>query len=292
MADAVNAVANVKTDAVLWYNVGIYEDLGYGVPNPSNDIGSLNPSIIDITNLIGRALFLLMHHEDVDLSVPPSINTCKRVHQLYVRAGAILSGRAVPPNKENLETEHVSPAGEVFRVWPVPYFKVRNAYLRRWAQWVLICLGEAMQHTENRKTIEISTTFAAMVGKYLKRAYDNMAIELFGKTQDEVADRSFTLKPEDFAAYDPAKFFTPQEMIDTVPALDNVFTEDRKARLAAGIPLTELPVLQPYPGNLVSIYERMRKTREATVNPDSGQPNNDGSRVNPTPVFPQGTSFV
>lgn len=291
-AQPVAAVNNTSTDAVLWYRVGIYGDLGYGVPNPSNDIGTLNPNIADITNLIGKNLFNMMHHEDVDLTVPPSINTLMRVHQLYVRAGQLLSGRAVPPNVPNMETAHVSPAGDIFRVWPIPYFKVRNAYMRRWASWVMVCLAECFQHTENRKTTEISTAFAAMIGQYMLRIYANMSIELFGKTREEAYTAGFLLKPEDFATYDPAKFFTPTEMVDTVSPLDNVFTEDRKSPLASGIPITELPVLQPYPTNLVTAYAAMREQANATINPDTGQPQTDGSRVEPAPVYPTSSAFV
>ena len=65
----------MNTDAVLWYNVGLFGEFGYGVPNPSDDVGSLNPNIIDCVNLIGRNLFNIMHHEDVDMRTPPSINT-------------------------------------------------------------------------------------------------------------------------------------------------------------------------------------------------------------------------
>ncbi len=60
------------TDAVLWYNVGEFGQLGYGVPNPSDDPGSLNPHILDLVSLTGRVLFRMMHHEDVDLRIPPA----------------------------------------------------------------------------------------------------------------------------------------------------------------------------------------------------------------------------
>ena len=38
-----------NTDAVLWYNVGEFGKAGYAVPNWSNDVGSLNPQILDWT---------------------------------------------------------------------------------------------------------------------------------------------------------------------------------------------------------------------------------------------------
>ena len=68
--------------------------------------------------LVGRNLFHIMHHEDADLRIPPSINTLKRVHKLYLRAANILAGRAVPPGENNMEVQHARPAGEVFRVYP------------------------------------------------------------------------------------------------------------------------------------------------------------------------------
>jgi len=248
-----------NTDSVLWYNVGIFGEAGYAVPNWSNDIGSLNPQVLDWVDLVGRNLFHIMHHEDVDLRIPPSINTCKRVHKLYLRAANILAGRAVPAGVDNLEVQHARPAGEVFRVYPTPYFKVRNPFLRRWAGLILVSLAEAMQHTENRKEMEISSNFAGTVGQYIKRVYTNMAIELFGKSRDVAVADGFALTEEDLAAYNPTEFFTSTEMVDTVPRLDRVFTEDRLELLAEGLAVTELPAnLGPWPTNLTNFYSENR----------------------------------
>lgn len=253
-----------NSDAVLWYNVGVFGEAGYAVPNWSNDVGSLNPQIIDWVDLVGRNLFNLMHHEDVDLRVPPSINTCKRIHKLYLRAASILAGRAVPSGVDNMEGFHTRPAGEVFRVYPTPFFKVRNPFMRRWAELVLMSLAEAMQHTENRKEMEISMAFAGQVGQYIRRVYTNMAIELFGKTREEAWADGFRLTDADLAAYNPADFFTSTEMVDTVPRLDRVFTEDRLEHLAEGLPVTELPAdLAPWPTNLTNLYGATR--RDATI---------------------------
>ena len=264
-----------NSDAILWYKVGIFGDAGYAVPNWSNDIGSLNPTILDWVQLVGRNLFHIMHHEDVDLRIPPSRNTLERVHKLYLRAGSILAGRAVPAGERNMEVQHVRPAGEVFRVFPVPFFKVRNPFLRRWAELVLISLAEAMQHTENRKEMEISTAFAGQVGQYLRRVYENMAIELFGKQRTEAMASGFVLSEADFAAYNPSEFFTATEMVDTVPRLDRVLTEDRLELLAEGIPVTQLPAdLAPWPTNLLNFYANTRtdSTMGGGGSPSSGQP--------------------
>ena len=254
-----------NTDAVLWYNVGVFGDAGYAVPNWSNDVGSLNPQVLDWVDLVGRNLFHMMHHEDVDLRIPPSINTCKRVHKLYLRAANILAGRAIAPGEDNMEVMHTRPAGEVFRVYPVPFFKVRNPFLRRWAGLILVSLAEAMQHTENRKEMEISTAFAGQVGQYLRRVYVNMAVELFGKTRAEATADGFVLTDADLVAYDPSKFFTSTEMVDTVPRLDRVFTEDRLELLSEGIPITELPAdIAPWPTNLSAFYGATRTDGNVT----------------------------
>lgn len=247
-------MAVTNTDAVLWYNVGIFGEIGYGVPNPSDDVGSLNPQIIDLVNVIGRNLFNIMHHEDVDLRIPPSINTLRRVHRLYIRAGQILAGNAIPPGQNNMETMHVNPGGEVFKVYPVPFFRVRNRFLKRWANWIMMSLAECMQATENRKAIEISTLFAGQVGQYFTRVYQNMAIELFGKTREEAMRDGFLLTEADLTSYNPASFFTSVEMVDTVPALNYVLTEDRLKVLSEGINVTDLPALQPWPVNLTTFY--------------------------------------
>jgi hypothetical protein len=163
-----------------------------------------------------------------------------------------------------MEVQHARPAGEVFRVYPVPYFKVRNPFVRRWAGLVLVSLAEAMQHTENRKEMEISTAFAGQVGQYIKRVYVNMAIELFGKSRSAAYADGFVLSDADFAAYNPGDFFTQTEMVDTVPRLDRVFTEDRLELLAEGIPVTQLPAnLGPWPTNLTNLYEGTRT--DATI---------------------------
>ena len=283
----------INTDAVLWYNVGQFGQLGYGVPNPSDDPGSLNPIILDIVHLTGRNLFTIMHHEDVDMRTPPSINTIRRIHKLYIRLGQILAGRAIPPGELNMETLHVQPAGDTFKVFPVPFFKVRSPFLRRWSEMIMIMMAEAMQHTENRKSMEISTNFAGQIGQYMTRLYGNMASELFGKTRDEVKVPGFLLTEEELGNYDPSRFFTSSEMIDTVPHLGHVFTEDRLSVISDGIPVTSLPELQPWPTNLTSYYNAKKKFRDANTDgishddpSASGSPSAGGGPVIPPPPGP------
>ncbi len=253
-----------NTDAPLHYNVGVFGQAGYAVPNWGNDPGALNPTIIEFVDLAGRNLFAFMHSEDADLRTPPSINTCKKLHRLYVRATRLLMGRAVPYGEDNLEVAHQRPAGEIYRVYPIPFFKVRSPYMRRWAGLAMTSICDAMQHTEGRKEVEISEAFAGQVLQWLHRAYTNMAIELFNIDRAVALSTGFELSDADFSAYNPAEFFTHTELVDTVPRLDRVFTEDRLEVLAEGIPVTELPELKPWPQNLSDLYSVIRS--DATIN--------------------------
>lgn len=241
----------VTSDTVRWYNVGKFGDAGYAVPAFGDDVSTLNPNISELTDLIGQNLFALMHQEDVDMRTPPSINSLRAVHSLYVRAGQILTARAVPPGQSEFRTTHVSPAATVFKVYPIPFFKVRNPHLKRWAGFTLMLLSEMFQHTENRKTMEITTTFAGDVGKYMQRIYRNMATELFGKTAADTDKPGFILTDADFSAYNPGAFFTRTELTDTVSPFETVFTEDQLDLLRAGIPVTSLPQLPTWPGQLI-----------------------------------------
>ncbi len=236
-----------KTDQALWWNNGVWGELGYACPNFGNDGHSLNNGITYLVDVIGRNLQAIMHHPDVDLRTPPTINTLTRIHKLIVRSRAILSGRDVEPGEPDMEAVHSSPAGEVFLIYPVPYFKVRNKFLKQYCGLILNSLAEAMQHTENRKAFEISTGFSGIMGQYLHRVYRLMATELFGIDPEVAKALDFMLTNEDLRGYDPGQWFTSTEMVDTVPDLNQVPTEDDLVVLTNGIPATLLVGLAKYP---------------------------------------------
>jgi hypothetical protein len=236
-----------KTDQALWYNVGVWGELGYAVPNFGDDPTTLNDGIHYLTTVVGRNLSAVMHHPDCDLRTPPSINTLTRLHKLILRARQILSGRDVAPGEPDMESVHTSPATMVHLIYPVPYFKVRNHHLKQYCGLILNALAEMMQHTENRKPYEISTRFSGMTGQYFHRVYRLMATELFGIDPEKAKALDFTLTDADLKAYDPGKWFTSTEMIDTVSPLHLVPTEDDLVVLTDGIPATQLVGLSAYP---------------------------------------------
>ena len=85
------------------------------------------------------------------------------------------------------------------------------------------------------------------------------------KTRAEVHVAGFLLTEAELSAYDPSQFFTSTEMVDTVPHLGQVFTEDRLSVISDGIPVTSLPELQPWPTNLTSYYNAHNQFRDANT---------------------------
>lgn len=248
---------STRTDSTLWYNVGECGPLGYAVPNWSDDVATNNVTIRELVDLMGSNLSLIMHGDDAALRYPPSMNTIWRIHQLYIRVGAILQARTKNENEMLFESIHATPALEVFRVYPVPYFKVRNPWIKRWGELALRCIGEMMQHTENRRSDEITSNFSKVVGSYMKRIYDNMAMELFNIPREETKKSTFLLTDAQLATYNPSAFVTSTERIDTVSPMRDILTEDTMSVIRAGILVTQLPNLTPYPADVLdgtSIY--------------------------------------
>lgn len=234
-------------DAFLWYNAGDWADYGLAVPNHSNDNTSQNDTIRYLTDVMGRNLQAIMWHPDARLRTPPSVNTLTRIHKLCTRARSILSGRAVPSGTPNMEAAHALPAPEEFLVYPTPYFKVRNQWMKQYAGLILLTLTESMQHQENARPLEISEAFAGLVGQYIQRIYRLMATELFRVPLETAAKPDFTLTDEHLRSYDPSAWFTSTEMIDTVPPTSRIPTEDDLVVLTDGIPISHLPLLGRWP---------------------------------------------
>lgn len=260
-----------RTDQALWYRVGVWGELGYAVPNFGDDTQTLNGSIHKLVSVMGRNLSAVMHHADVDLRVPPSINTLIKVHKLIVRARSILAGRGIAPGTPDFEAQHATPSQSEFLIYPVPCFKVRNEWLKEWCGLTLNAISEACQHTENRKEYEVSTTFTGLIGSYLHRVYRLMATELFNVPVAEASKLDFTLTEAHIAAYDPGKFFSSTELIDRVPRMADIPTEDDLGVLTDGIPASRLvglclwPSGQPIPSGQQSVPSLQALGEDATA---------------------------
>lgn len=237
-----------RNDAILWYCTPTWESLGLAVPNFGDDSQTLNENIADLVHSMGRNLQAVMCSTDAMLRTPPSPNTLIKIHKLIVRARDLMSSRSVGEADVQTEAEHVNPAPVAFRVFPTPFFQLRNSWMKMYCQYALWAISEAMQHTENRKAFVITERFSGSVGKFLRMIYTRMSVELLRVPKAEAEAPDFTLTDAHFAAYKPSEWFTSTEMIDTVPSL-KFPTEDDLFPLTEGVPVTELPTLKRYPGS-------------------------------------------
>jgi hypothetical protein len=245
-------MAIIHEDSLLHYNVpGIFAEAGLAIPNWSDDLGTFNERISELTELTQKHAQYLMFKPDVDLNVPPDIGVLKDIHRLYTRISSLLNSWAIPYNEEKFKRIHSSPSGLIWKVYPTPLFKVRNTFFRMVGRELLYLTSEMMQHTENRNEADISVRFAEMCASYLNRIYSDMCVRFFGKTAEEIKVDGFLLTDEDFSGYNPDNFYTDVEYLDTVPLLYMNFTEDQVRPLREGLHVTELPNnLQPYPHSL------------------------------------------
>lgn len=242
------AESQFKNDAFLWFNVQPWTRFHLAVPNVGNDSKSQNGVIRSLVTAIGKMTQLIMLHTDARLSGAPSINTIRRVHKLCIRARTIMVAKAVAPNKAKMEPTHSIPAPEEFRLFPTPYFSVRNHWLKEWCELALLAQTEAVQHTENAVPLEITEDFAGEIGQYMHRIYRDMSIQLLEIPRSRAEALDFTLTEEDFAKYNPSSIVTSREMLDTVPDLENWPTEDDLQPLTDGVPVSQIPILPRFPG--------------------------------------------
>jgi hypothetical protein len=112
---------------------------------------------------------------------------------------------------------------------------------------ILLAKTEAMQHQDNARPLEFGIAFSGLIGQYIQRVYRDMATTLLMVPRADAEKPDFTLTEAQLAAYDPSKWFTSTELIDTVPDLQTWPTEDRLKVLTDGIPISHLPQLGPYP---------------------------------------------
>jgi len=228
-----------RTDRILPYRNGIWYEMGFAIPNFGDNTETLNHTIHRLVNVMGRNLQAIMLHTDARLRVPPTINTVIRIKKLCERARSILAGRAVKEHEPLMEAVHATPSPEEFMIYPTPYFKVANSWMREYAGYALYAISEACQHTDNSREFEITEPFARLIGQYFARIYRLLAIELLNIPEQEVEQPDFTISDEHLQSYAPSKVFTSTELIDT-PAVESIPTEDDLRVLTDGIKATDL----------------------------------------------------
>ena len=228
-----------RTDRILPYRNGVWEELGFAIPNFGDNSETLNQTIWRLVESMGRNLLATMSHQDARLRTVPSVNTIVRIKKLCDRFRYLVAARVKRENEPFMEAVHATPSPEPFLIFPVPYFKVENPWMREYCGLVLMALSEAMQHTDNSREFDISEIFASVVGQYIRRVYRMVAIELLQIPREQAEADDFVITDEMINAYAPSRWFTTTELIDT-PRVDNLWTEDDLKPLSDGIRATEL----------------------------------------------------
>ena len=261
-----------RTDRILPYRNGIWEELGFAVPNFGDNAETLNQTIWRLTEAMGRNLLATMSHQDARLRTVPTVNTLVRIKKLCDRFRYIVAARVKNENEPFMEAVHATPSPEPFLIFPVPYFKVENPWMREYCGLVLMALSEAMQHTDNSREFDISENFAQTVGQYIRRIYRMVAVELLQIPREQAEQPDFVITDEMISNYAPSKWFTATELIDT-PRIDNLWTEDDLKPLSDGIRATELVgMVANLPPRPMAPQPQTVPQGEATVPPFPSEP--------------------
>lgn len=233
------------TDEILWYDNGRWGDCGYALPNPGGKLYCLNGTVWDFVNTVGRATFEIMHREDRRFVKPLPKDCVWDIWQLCAIARQRLSAVAVKPNELEIRPDHATPANQAFLLYPVPYFGdgLRNNDLRTYCRQTLLCLTDAMQHSEADKSAEITAPgFAAKMGQHLWKIMLLIATKYFAYTREQLYDPAtgrpnlaFDLKAEDWQKFDYTKTSISFELTEERPDPGWIPTEN-DLRAIRGIP--------------------------------------------------------
>jgi hypothetical protein len=290
-----------KGSPVLFYDVGVWGKLGFGVPNWGKRMTSANMVILELVEVLGRNVQAMMLHPDALTRSPPSINTIIDIHKLVLRARSLLATEQVVDNQLRMEPTHAQPDKQSFLVFPTPIFMVRNRWMKTYCYYVMNALSEAMQSTENDNGFEITQVFAGIVGQPIVRLYKRMAVELLQISPTDASVPkdaqgnpnwyAFTLSQQQIMAYAPSTWFTPTELIDTVSPIDDIPSAYDLEPLTNGIPIPELPALNPYPF-VVSDSEADTAADPATLQPAGAGATTTGPGGNTTTAGTSTSSFT
>lgn len=239
--------ARLRTDSILHYTAGgEIDSYGLAVPNWSDDVQSVNDTLVQLVELTGKNLLVIMTGNDARMSTAPFIDTIRLVHSMYVRMGNLLNAAARKPNQTRFQGTHATPQVLIPKVYPVPYYNVRNRFLKELCGLMLGAQTEMLQHSENAIPYDISDDCAKEIWKYFKRAYEKIATGLFGIAPAEAEKPEFLLTEEQLSAYNPSAVLSAVERIDTVADISQIMTEDIMRVIRYGIPVNELPDLLPF----------------------------------------------
>lgn len=252
------------SDRVLLYDVAPWNLAGYGVPNFGSVIMTQNSVARKMVDQLGKQQLAIMVHVDAGRTNYPSINTVKKVGRLVNYALDILAGRARFANEDRLESGHANPSERPWKMHPVPYFDVdgawvQNSELAEINELLMMCLTNAIQHTDNDLALEVTVEFVQKVGQYLQRIKDIVAGEWLGLPATQFKPSEFRFTAEAYQVYNPSARYPDQEDQEEPATIGKRPTERDLAPLMNGLASTEILA------NL-AIYSHSRQDFDGTKN--------------------------
>jgi hypothetical protein len=216
------------TNSIMWYDNGRFGEIGYAVPYiAANKMYSNNESVLGLVNKMGSLGFAIMHQPDCLVATPPTIFFLRSVGKAIDRINTILAAETIPSGQTEQRTVAVAPTPECFLIYPVPYWRVRNRWIKRWCKYYLLALAEAMKHQDNVFSLSIHPDLAGIVQMYTQMIYQQVAVEFLNVPLATVQAPGFVITDAMYSAYSPNSVFLLSERVDTgAPLTWNLATED------------------------------------------------------------------
>ena len=237
------------TNSIKWYDNGRFGEIGYGSPYLAyNKYYSNNVSLRNFVNKGGELLFAIMHQPDVLTATPPTLFFLKSLGKSIDRMRSTLASNTTPTGTVENRTVGIAPNPEPFMVYPVPYWRVRNRWVKQWATYCMYALSEAMKHQDNVYSLAIHPDLTGIINMYLNLIYKQIAIEFLKVPQADTEKPDFVITDAMYASYVPDSVFLLSERVDTgAPLSWNLSTEDL-AVISQGVPANLLaPFLKDWP---------------------------------------------
>jgi hypothetical protein len=192
------------SDRPLLYDIAPWNSLGFGVPNFSNQIGTLSLPIHRLADEIAKVQLTIMTHIDAQRTQYPSINTIQRLGKMLNRVKAILANRQKGATDLRVEEGHASADKKPWLIHPVPFFDsglCQNSWLNEYNRLCMIALTNIYQHSDNNLALTITDEFAAYIWQYFREIALLVGTELLGLQAATILTDAFVFDDTAYAGY-------------------------------------------------------------------------------------------
>ncbi len=236
-------------NSIKWFKNGRFGDLGWAAPyGAKNKFYSNNNAISSLVNKGGELLFAIAQQPDVNVATPPTIYFLKSLGKAVDRLEMIIDSETVASGQVENRSVGINPTPEEFLIYPIPYFRVRNRWAKRWFAYGLMALSEAMKHQDNSFSLQIHPDLAGIIKMYTGMIRQQIAVQFLGI--DVVAAKlpGFKITDDQYAAYAPNNVFLLSERVDTGAPVSWTFSSEDLYPLSQGVAASTIyPLLTDWP---------------------------------------------